>query len=237
MLKSSVITFFKECIKEDTQIALNTLTDLLRLGEIEDYQISVVHIVLLDIWDQGKYDDAIFFLNDKSTAELKHMGKILEIIASDITKYDSKSNKIIGILAKLPVNSIIFNYFLPKIICIFQLRKAEFTNEEITYLTEAIKILMTVLIKSPEKNKITLGLVPLLLSLYHKSYPIQVIKAVSKALTYISTQCKDQFKKIINGLEESEKKFIEGQITSNNIAVSSASTQPTITLQLKFKKN
>jgi hypothetical protein len=216
---------------------MKTLEDLWKIGETNEFLIKVASFILLQLLNNERYDLVIRFLSEKSLSEVSNFSGILEKISENIKFFNGNSNKIIGILSKLPLNSVIFNHFLPDILRIFQYRKLEFNSDELVFVTETIKILMTVFIKSNDKGRILNGILPLFLSLYHKSYPVSVIKAVSKALQYIYSSCQELFKSYTSSLSEIERKYIENRLITNTSAVSNTSTQPTITLQLKFKKS
>jgi hypothetical protein len=233
--KSSVLRFFKHSIEYDLNLTTRSLELLWEIGEIHDFQVSVCCTVLLDMLKKKKYEQVLQFISTKSS-HLKYFYIILQNISAEIIIFNANSNKIIGFLVKMHPGSNIFTYFLPDILRIFQLRKPDLTPEELTFLTETVKILMTVFIKSPDKKKVATGVIPLLLTIYHRSYPIQVIKSVSKALVYINSTCQESFKQFLNTLQEPEKKFVESQLVSSTTSAATSLAQPTITLQLKFKK-
>jgi hypothetical protein len=116
-------------------------------------------------------------------------------------------------------------------------RKANYNNEETVFITETIKLLMTIYLKSIDKSKTVSGIFPLFLSLYHQSYPLPIIKAVSKALTYIHVNSSEAFQKSLSELSEAEKKFVESQLETQNLTTAKTVAQPSITLSLRFKKN
>lgn len=237
VLQSAISRFFKHCSKDDPDIAINTLEKIYCGTETNEFLVAISYQVLIDIWEQEKFEAVIGFLHSNSSTDISNFGRIYERIASDIQKYNLVSVRIISILAKFSTNSPVYNCLLPSVLQVFRLRKQEFTQEEITFITEAIKVLMTAFIKNANKSQIASGIVPLFLCLFHKSYPVLVTKAVSKALCYISNTCKNEFADMISRLEEREKKFIESQLAANSVSTTNTSAQPTITLSLKFKKN
>lgn len=237
LLQGAIGRFFKYCTQENAEITLRSLEKLWTSTENSQFSVVIAHQVLEDFWTLRQYEKVLQFLHGKSINELAQLGKITSKIVLAIEKYDSTAVKIISILEKFPTNSMLFNCFLPSVAKIFQLRKEEFSTEEVNFLAETIKILMTVFIKSSEKSRIANGLLPLFLCVYHKSYPIQISKSVSKAISYISTTCKSEYSSFANTLGVQEQKYLESQLFSASSTSVAQSVQPTITLQLKFKKS
>jgi hypothetical protein len=177
------------------------------------------------------------FLSQKPEDEIKNFGEILKKIEKLLLQHDQFSCRIIIFISKKPQNSWIFIHFLPVFLKVFQVRKANYNNEETVFITETIKLLMTIYLKSIDKSKTVSGIFPLFLSLYHQSYPLPIIKAVSKALTYIHVNSSEAFQKSLSELSEAEKKFVESQLETQNLTTAKTVAQPSITLSLRFKKN
>lgn len=235
-LQTSILQFFQYCTKENITVSLQVLEQLWKIADIDELQVSVAYFVLNQLCNQGNFDVALGFINNKPVNDAKYFVAILKNISGLIRKYDNTANKIVMILSKFPQGSMLFNYFLPDILTIFQVRKNEFTGEEIVFINESIKILMTLLLKAPDKSKAVSGIFPLFLALFHKSVPVQVIKGMSKAMNYMNVNFNDSFKVCLEKLSEAEKKFVESQLETQSAAIQKTVAQPTITLQLRFKK-
>ena len=233
---SAIIEFFHQTCSTNVDLAIKTLDEIWKLEGLE-VKVFLADVVLESLWKNNQIEVVLEFLSVKNIDDVKYFGGIIKIIERYVLEYGVISCRIITYIAKKPQNCWVFNYFLPIFMKIFQVKKPGYTNEEIQFVTEAIKLLMTLYLKSSDKTKTITGIFPLFLSLYHQSYPIPVIKAVSKALTYIHNNSFEAFEKNLAGLTEPEKKFVESQLETQNVAAAKTVAQPSITLSLRFKKD
>lgn len=233
---SAIIEFFHQTCTFNVELAIKTLDEIWKLDGFE-VKVFLADVVLKSLWKNNQIEVVLEFLAVKSMEHVKYFGGIVKDIERCVLEYGVISCRIITFITKRTQNCWLFNYFLPIFMKIFQVKKPVYTNEEIQFVTEVIKLLMTVYLKSSDKTKTITGIFPLFLSLYHQSYPMPVIKAVSKALTYIHNNSFEAFEKNLAGLTEAEKKFVESQLETQNVAAAKTVAQPSITLSLRFKKN
>lgn len=233
----SILGFFIQVVNNNHQLAFKVLDSLLELNNIQDLQMTLSEKVMEQLWDQDQVEVTLEYISTKPLEKFHFFSFILKTILESLKKIDSKALKILLFLNKKPSSLWLYQYCLPTILQIFHMRKSNFLPHELSYLTETIKLLMNLYLKAADKAKVISAIFPLFLSLYHQVYPVSIIKAVSKALSYISANSTEAFQKVLSGLNEVEKKFVESQLETQTFVATKTVAQPSITLSLKFKKN
>lgn len=232
-----IFEFFSQAVRENFELALRVLDSLWELEDFQDLQVILAEKVTEQLWAQDQIEVVLEYISSKPLEKAKFFSSILKTILESLSKIDKKSCKILTFLNKKPSTTWLYQYCLPTILQVFHLRKPNLNPQELSFLTETIKLLMSLYLKSNDKSKIISAIFPLFLSLYHQIYPVTIIKAVSKALSYISANSSEAFQSVLGGLSEVEKKFVESQLETQNFVAVKTVAQPSITLSLKFKKN
>lgn len=233
----SVLGFFVAVANDKHQLAFKVLDRVLDLENAQDLQLIVSEKVTGQIWNQDQVEVVLEYIASKPSEKSSLFPSLLKTLLESLQKIDSKALKTLFFLNKKPPSLWLFHFCLPTILKVFHIRKPNFLQHELSYLTETIKLLMNLYLKSADKLKVISAVFPLFLSLYHQVYPVSVIKAVSKALSYMSANSSEAFQKVLGGLSEVEKKFVESQLETQTFVAAKTVAQPSITLSLKFKKN
>jgi len=232
-----ILEFFSQAVREKHDLALRVLDSLWELEDFQDLQVVLAEKVTQQLWAQDQVEVVLDYVSSKPLEKAKFFPGILKTILESLRKTDNKSLKVLSFLNKKPPTTWLYQYTLPSVLQVFHQRKLNLSPQELSFLTETIKLLMSLYLKSNDKPAVISAIFPLFLSLYHQVYPVSIIKAVSKALSYISVNSSEAFQGALKGLSEVEKKFVESQLETQNFVAAKTVAQPSITLSLKFKKN
>ncbi|CAG9321456.1 unnamed protein product [Blepharisma stoltei] len=233
--------FFEEAIKGNyIEIVKETIEKIWTQAEtFEDFKGKIANKVIASLIKIENYEVVIDFLVKRNIEDLSYFSGAINELGEILREFSQRSIKITSHLSQFIATSPpVLPHLIPHIFSIFQLKKnSEFSTYETNMQSEALKILLLLFKNSPDKNKALRSIIPMILSLYSSQTTLPLIKTVTKALQHLAATCSAAFKEIILSLPDHEKKFLEKQlISSQQVGPAVASSQPTITLQLKLKK-